>query len=79
VGEAALVVHDAHLENQSHAAALARLSESPTEPTPIGVLRSVKRPVYGEGRQSELSAAHRSAELGDIDELLRSGDTWTVS
>ena len=79
VGESALVVHDAHLENQSHAVALARLSERPDGPTPIGVLRSVERPVYGQGRQRELSEAHAGASMADVDELLRSGDTWTVS
>jgi 2-oxoglutarate ferredoxin oxidoreductase subunit beta len=79
VGESALVVHDAHLENQSHAAALARLSERPNGPTPIGVLRSVERPVYGQGRQRELSEAHAGASMADVDELLRSGDTWTVT
>jgi 2-oxoglutarate ferredoxin oxidoreductase subunit beta len=79
VGEDALIVHDAHLENQSHAVALARLAERPNGPTPIGILRAVRRPVYGEGRQSELSAAHAGASLPDVDELLRSGDTWTVS
>jgi 2-oxoglutarate ferredoxin oxidoreductase subunit beta len=77
-GESAVVVHDAHLENQSHAAALARLSERPNGPTPIGVLRSVERPVYGENRQRELAAAHAGASLADVDELLTSGDTWTV-
>jgi 2-oxoglutarate ferredoxin oxidoreductase subunit beta len=79
VGESALVVHDAHLENQSHAFALARLSERPNGPTPIGVLRAVDRPVYGEGRQRELSDAHAGASMSDVDDLLHSGDTWTVS
>ncbi len=79
VGEDALVVHDAHVEDPSYATALARLAERPTGPTPIGVLRDVVRPVYGAGRQEELAAAHASASLADVDELLRSGDTWTVS
>ncbi len=79
VGESALVVHDAHLENQSHAVALARLSERPNGPTPLGVLRSVDRPVYGAGRQKELSEAHAGASMSDVDDLLHSGDTWTVS
>src|SRR6185503_18816369 len=43
-GERGLVVHDAHVEDPSHATALARLSERPTGPTPIGVFRDVKRP-----------------------------------
>jgi len=79
VGEDALVVHDAHRQDPSYATALAHLTERPTGPTPIGVLRAAKRPVYGEGRQQELAAAHASASFADLDELLHSGDTWTVS
>jgi 2-oxoglutarate ferredoxin oxidoreductase subunit beta len=77
-GERGLVVHDAHVEDPSHATALARLAESPTGPTPIGVFRDVARPVYGSERQGELEAAHAAATLDDVDSLLRSGDTWTV-
>ena len=78
MGEEAIVVHDAHRADPSYATALARLAEAPIGPTPIGVLRDVKRPVYGAGRQQELAPAHAGASLGDVDELLRSGDTWTV-
>jgi 2-oxoglutarate/2-oxoacid ferredoxin oxidoreductase subunit beta len=78
VGEKALVVHDAHVEDPSHATALARLADSPTGPTPIGVFRDVKRTVYGSERQSELEAAHAGATMADVDDLLRSGDTWVV-
>ena len=79
VGDDALVVHDAHVEDPSHATALARLADSPTGPTPIGVFRDVERPVYGSERQSELERSpRRSATLADVDELLRSGDTWVV-
>ena len=77
--EDALVVHDAHRADPSYATALARLAEAPTGPTPIGVLRDIKRPVYGAGRQQELAPAHAGATLADVDELLRSGDTWTVT
>jgi len=79
VGEDALVVHDAHHADPSYATSLARLAESPTGPTPIGVLRDVERPTYGAGRQQELAQAHTEASLEDVDQLLRSGDTWTVS
>ncbi len=79
VGEDALVVHDAHREDPSYATALAHLSNRPTGPTPIGVLRDVKRPVYGEGRQQRLAAAFADATPADLDEFLHSGDTWTVS
>ncbi len=77
-GERGLVVHDAHVEDPSHATALARLAESPTGPTPIGVLRDVTRPVYGHERQARLESAHAAATLADVGELLHAGDTWTV-
>ena len=79
VGEDAIVVHDAHRADPSYATALARLAEAPIGPTPIGGLRDIKRPVYGAGRGGELDAAHEGSSLADVDELLRSGDTWTVS
>jgi len=78
VGEAALAVHDAHRSDPSHAFALAHLSERPTGPTPIGVLRAVERQVYGAGRNRALSEAHADAALSDVDGLLRSGDSWSV-
>jgi 2-oxoglutarate ferredoxin oxidoreductase subunit beta len=78
VGEEALVVHDSHRDDPGYATALAHLAESAIVPTPIGVLRDVPRPVYGEGRQQELAAAHAQVSLADLDELLHSGDTWTV-
>jgi 2-oxoglutarate/2-oxoacid ferredoxin oxidoreductase subunit beta len=78
VGEEALVVHDAHVADSSHATALARLADAPTGPTPIGVFRDVARPVYGERRQEQLEAAHAAATMDDVDVLLRSGDTWVV-
>jgi len=74
-GQAGLVVHDAHVDDPSHATALARLADAPTGPTPIGVFRAVERPVYGSGRRGEHSAA---ANREDLDALLRDGDTWQV-
>ncbi len=79
VGEDALVVHDAHREDPSYATALAHLAERPTGPTPIGVLRDVKRPVFGEGRQQRLATAFAEATPASLDEFLHAGDTWTVS
>lgn len=78
VGDDALVVHDAHRRDPSLAFALAHLSERPTAPTPIGVLRDVQRPAYGSGSAAELEQAHAGATLEDVDALLHAGDTWTV-
>ena len=86
VGEDALIVHDAERADPSLAFELAHLAERPTGPTPIGVFRSVKRPVYGEALARELeearayvgpAAARRTAALRrDLDRRLagRGGD-----
>ncbi|MFN2616804.1 MAG: 2-oxoacid:ferredoxin oxidoreductase subunit beta [Thermoleophilaceae bacterium] len=79
VGEDALLVHDAHREDPGLAFELAHLARQPTGPTPIGVFRSVERPVYGEGLAEELRDAHSAADEQELQALLHSGDTWTVS
>ena len=67
-----LVVHDAHRDDPTLAFALARLADSPSDPTPIGVFRAVDRPVG-------LAGARSAAGVDALAALLRSGDTWTVS
>ncbi len=78
VGEDALLVHDAHCANPTRAFALAHLAHRVSDPTPIGVLRAVERPVHGERSQEELQAAHEAVGPGELDALLHSGATWTV-
>jgi 2-oxoglutarate ferredoxin oxidoreductase subunit beta len=78
VGEDALVVHDPEHSDPSLAFALAHLAERPTGPTPVGVFRSVRRPVYAEGLHVELEEARASAREPELEALLASGDTWTV-
>jgi 2-oxoglutarate/2-oxoacid ferredoxin oxidoreductase subunit beta len=77
-GEDALLVHDAHDPNPSHAFALAHLAERPTGPTPIGVFRDVDRPLYAEAMTRELEQTRGGHDAGDLDALFRAGDTWTV-
>jgi 2-oxoglutarate ferredoxin oxidoreductase subunit beta len=79
VGEEALVVHDAERHDPSLAFELAQLARMPTGPTPIGVFRSVKRPVYGEQLARELEEQREGVGLEDVKKLLHSGDTWTVA
>jgi 2-oxoglutarate ferredoxin oxidoreductase subunit beta len=79
VGEDELLVHDAHEPNPSQAFALAHLASRPSEPTPIGVFRAIERPVYGEAMARELEAAREGLGAQDLNELLRSRDTWTVA
>jgi 2-oxoglutarate/2-oxoacid ferredoxin oxidoreductase subunit beta len=79
VGEDALVVHDPEHSDPSLAFALAHLAERPTGPTPVGVFRSVKRSVYAQGLHEELEEARRGVGEVELEALLASGDTWTVS
>jgi 2-oxoglutarate ferredoxin oxidoreductase subunit beta len=78
VGEEALVVHDALDPNPSQGFSLAHLSDRPNGPTPIGVFRAVQRPSFSESLTGELEAARAGVGTEELDELLRSGDTWTV-
>ncbi|MGI9659665.1 MAG: 2-oxoacid:ferredoxin oxidoreductase subunit beta [Gaiellaceae bacterium] len=78
VGEDELLVHDAHREDPSLAFALAHLAARPTGPTPIGVFRSIRRPVYGTAIDDQIAAAREKLGDGDLEALLHSGDTWTV-
>ena len=79
VDEASLVIHDAHREDPSLAFALSRLSSLPDGPTPIGIFRSVERPVSGRELSFELAAARAKADDARLDALLHSGDTWTIA
>jgi 2-oxoglutarate ferredoxin oxidoreductase subunit beta len=74
-----LVVHDAHRDDPTLAFSLARLAESPNEPTPIGVFRAVTRPVGIAEASSKLADARANLQPGALDELLHGSDTWTIA
>ncbi|MFD4689582.1 2-oxoacid:ferredoxin oxidoreductase subunit beta, partial [Streptomyces sp. NPDC058463] len=46
--------------------------------TPIGVLRSVERPVYDTLMSDQLDTAIEQHGKGELDRLLAGKDTWTV-
>ncbi len=75
VGEDALIVHDSHRMDPGLAFSLARLADDPTEPTPIGIFREVQRPVFGR----TAPARPETASDEQLEELLFSGDTWTIA
>jgi 2-oxoglutarate/2-oxoacid ferredoxin oxidoreductase subunit beta len=77
--DSAVVVHDAHRDDPAQAFALARLADSPSDPTPIGVFRAVERPVGMTEEGSKLAAARRQMAPDALDALLAGGDTWTVA
>ncbi|MFG2516099.1 2-oxoacid:ferredoxin oxidoreductase subunit beta, partial [Streptomyces sp. NPDC048584] len=78
--EADILVHDAHTASPTTAFALSRLADPNTlHNTPIGVLRSVDRPVYDTLMADQLDTALEQQGKGDLGALLTGGDTWTVA
>lgn len=77
--EADILVHDAHTASPTTAFALSRLADPDTlHHTPIGVFRSVERPVYDTQMAEQLDTAIEQRGKGDLAALLAGGDTWTV-
>ncbi|MFH8442657.1 2-oxoacid:ferredoxin oxidoreductase subunit beta [Streptomyces sp. NPDC018026] len=77
--EAHILVHDAHAASPTTAFALSRLADPDTlHHTPIGVLRSVERPVYDTLMSEQLDTAVERDGKGDLAALLAGNDTWTV-
>jgi 2-oxoglutarate ferredoxin oxidoreductase subunit beta len=78
--EADILVHDAHAPHPTTAFALSRLADPDTlHHTPIGVLRSVQRPVYDTQMADQLDHAVETTGKGDLAQLLTGNDTWTVT
>jgi 2-oxoglutarate ferredoxin oxidoreductase subunit beta len=77
VAKSDLLVHDAHAADPTHAFMLSRL-ESMGLPTPVGILRDVKRPVYNEALHDQVRAVTEKRGTGTLESLLHAGDTWTV-
>jgi 2-oxoglutarate ferredoxin oxidoreductase subunit beta len=76
VGEKALLVHDEQAKEPTLAYLLSRLGP-PHFPTPVGVFRAVKKPVYDQMLMSQIKAA-RTRDHSDLAALYRRADTWTV-
>lgn len=78
-GADGVLVHDAHSPSPTTAFALSRLADPDTlHHTPIGVLRSVDRPVYDTLMADQLDTAVEQKGKGDLAALLTGTDTWTV-
>ncbi len=73
-----LLVHDAHAAEPAHAFALSRMTQQVIGATPMGVFRSVERPVYDELMAQQIAVARVNGE-GELAALLGSGDTWSIN
>ena len=76
-----VIVHDAHRSDASYAFALSRLAGIDNRYTPMGVFRSVERPVYDRMMSDQVRVATDKAPGGAdaLQKLLLGGDTWSVA
>ncbi|MDX6479949.1 MAG: 2-oxoglutarate/2-oxoacid ferredoxin oxidoreductase subunit beta [Gaiellaceae bacterium] len=74
-----VLVHDATHTEPSLAFALSRVTQGTHGGTPVGVFRNVARPVYDDLMAEQLETAAAKRGVGDLAELLHSGETWVVS
>jgi 2-oxoglutarate ferredoxin oxidoreductase subunit beta len=73
------LIHDPTLHDPSRAFALTRLPRS-DGPLPLGILRSVERPVYEDEVMAQVDDAKaRAGDTADLEALLRTGTTWEVT
>ncbi len=77
VDESELIVHRESEDNPHYAYMLSRM-EGPDMPLPFGVLRSISRPAYDELLLDQVEQAVGQKGEGNLDDLFKSGDTWTV-
>ncbi len=77
VGNAQVVVHDAHLPDTGAALALTRLTDTGViQRAPIGIFRSVERTTYDDDARAQVSTP--ADREGALQTLVAGPDTWTV-
>ena len=72
ITEADLVVHDADSTE------LGYILSNMEYPTPMGVFRNVTHPTYTDGLMAQIAEAQVKRGKGNLDDLYRSADLWTV-
>jgi 2-oxoglutarate/2-oxoacid ferredoxin oxidoreductase subunit beta len=80
VGEDALVVHDAHLQDPSFAFGLSRLTDAGVlHRAPIGIFRDVEAASYDDlAREQVLLASSAGSDDDALQSVIAGGDTWLV-
>ena len=71
-----LLVHDETNLDLAHI--IANWTSHPILPEPIGVIYSVDKPTYNSEMVAQVDAAVKQKGAGKVQDLLNSGDTWTV-
>jgi 2-oxoglutarate ferredoxin oxidoreductase subunit beta len=74
-----VLVHDIAHESPSLAFALTRVTQETHGGTPVGIFRDVQRPVYDDLMAEQIATATEKLGHGELEALLASGETWTIS
>ena len=74
-----LIVHDQYAEDTTLANFLAGMSDTLDMPHPVGIFRSVRHPCYEDAMTHQINSAKDRVGEGDLEALLNTGETWTVS
>ncbi|MCT4646535.1 MAG: 2-oxoacid:ferredoxin oxidoreductase subunit beta, partial [Carboxylicivirga sp.] len=72
-----ILVHDAHCDDITLHLKLADM-EYPEYPVALGVIRSVKAPVYDQCVEEQLKAVQEKSSIKTFNDLIHSGDVWDV-
>jgi len=78
ITEKDILVHDAHAKSPNMAFMLSRM-RLPEFPVPMGIFRQVDEPTYEEQVHNQINEVKKQKGKPDLQELLNSGETWTVS
>jgi 2-oxoglutarate ferredoxin oxidoreductase subunit beta len=74
-----MLVHDAHHVEPAYAFQLSQMEKRPGFPTPIGVLRAWDDvPRFEDVMNQQIKDVIAKRGAGDLNKLLRAGDTWEV-
>lgn len=77
VGESDLLVHESGRQDATYAFLLAGM-DLPHFPCPMGIFRSVEKPTLDHWMTAQMEKAKKTSGDGDLQQLLLSGETWSV-
>jgi 2-oxoglutarate ferredoxin oxidoreductase subunit beta len=77
--EGGLLVHEPERDDPGLAFALARLTYPTLGAVPLGIFRSVERPVYDDAVATQIAEARERKGEGDLAALVAGSDTWEIS
>jgi 2-oxoglutarate ferredoxin oxidoreductase subunit beta len=77
IDDGRLLIHDEKAEPNFLARLLAGMDEE-TCPIPLGVFRSIEKPLYGDLLTGQIEEARKTEGKGDLMDHIYKGDTWTV-